>query len=64
MGMVNGGLGLALAEVTDMGYLAAYGVVAGVMGSLYLAAIVYGELSRSRKLAAAQSQDQSRKESS
>lgn len=50
LGMINGGLGLALAEVKSMGYLAAYGVVAGVMGILYLASIVFGEVQRNRNV--------------
>ena len=47
LGMVNGGLGLKLAGVTNMGFLAAYGVVAGVIGVAYLSVIVFSELRRS-----------------
>ena len=61
LGMINGGLGLMLAGVENIGYLVAYGIVAGVMGSLYLAAIVYGELKRSRNMKDVQ--DEERKES-
>ena len=49
LGMINGGLGLKLASVTDMGTLAAYGVVAGVIGTAYIATIVFAELKRRRE---------------
>ena len=48
LGMINGGLGLQIADVTNMGYLAAYAIVAGVMGAAYLAVAVYGEWKRYR----------------
>lgn len=47
--MVNGGLGLQLAGVST-GYTIAYGVCAGVMGLLYIASIVYGEMKRRRNV--------------
>ncbi|GFF63611.1 LOW QUALITY PROTEIN: cytochrome b561 and DOMON domain-containing protein At3g61750 [Aspergillus lentulus] len=40
LGMVNGGLGLRLADNTHGGKIA-YGVVAGVCGAMYLAWVVY-----------------------
>jgi hypothetical protein len=40
LGMVNGGLGLRLADNTHGGKIA-YGVVAGVCGTMYLAWVVY-----------------------
>ncbi|KAF7166258.1 hypothetical protein CNMCM5623_000015 [Aspergillus felis] len=40
LGMVNGGLGLRLADNTPGGKIA-YGVVAGVCGAMYLAWVVY-----------------------
>lgn len=46
LGIINGGLGLDLAGNATTGQLAAYGVVAGVMGLAYLAAIVVGEMER------------------
>ena len=46
LGMINGGLGIELAGDVEMGYKIAYGVVAGVMGVVYLGAIVYGEMKR------------------
>ena len=46
LGMVNGGLGIKLAGNVMTGYKIAYGVVAGVMGVAYLAAVVYGEMKR------------------
>lgn len=62
LGILNGGFGLILADVNNMGYLAAYGVVAGVMGSAYLAAIIYGEIDRTKRLR--QSHGHGRKETS
>lgn len=44
MGMVNAGLGLSLSGHTRGIYVIGYGVVCGVMGVSYLAAIIYGEL--------------------
>ena len=49
MGMLNGGFGLMLAGLTDMGYLAAYSVVAGVVGTVYVATIIYGETIRKKQ---------------
>lgn len=46
LGIINGGLGLQLADNASRGALIAYGVVAGVMGISYLAAAVYGEIKR------------------
>lgn len=48
--MINGGLGIKLAGGISTGYIAAYGVCAGVMGVLYIAAIVYGETKRRRNV--------------
>ncbi|TKA71551.1 hypothetical protein B0A55_07059 [Friedmanniomyces simplex] len=46
-GMINGGLGLQLAYAGS-GAKIAYGVVAGIVGVVYLAAIVYGEVRRNK----------------
>lgn len=43
LGMINGGLGLMLAGVTDQKIKIIYGAVAGVMAVLYFAAIIFGE---------------------
>ena len=40
LGMINGGIGLMLAENTTGGEIA-YGVVAGVMGSVYIAVVIW-----------------------
>jgi hypothetical protein len=48
LGMVNGGLGLQLADARSS-YTIAYGVFAGLMGVLYIGAIAFGELKRARK---------------
>ncbi|KAF3007668.1 hypothetical protein E8E13_009037 [Curvularia kusanoi] len=48
LGMINGGLGLQLASV-ETRYVIAYSVVAGVMGLAYIAATVWGEITRSRR---------------
>ena len=48
LGIVNGGLGLKLADA-DRSSIIAYGVVAGLMGALYIGAIIFGELRRARK---------------
>ena len=48
LGMVNGGLGLHLADARRS-YLIAYGVIAGLMGLIYIGAIAFGELKRGRK---------------
>lgn len=45
LGMINGGLGLRLADA-DRSVTVAYGVLAGLVGATYFAAIVYGELQR------------------
>lgn len=47
LGMINGGLGLLLADNTTSGAIA-YGVVAGVIWLVYVAAIVIGERRRAR----------------
>lgn len=49
LGMINGGLGLQLAGIASS-YMIAYGVCAGVMGLLYIASIVYGEMKRKRNV--------------
>lgn len=48
LGIINGGLGLELAGVEDK-YKIVYGVFAGLMGIAYIAAIIFGEVKRSRK---------------
>jgi hypothetical protein len=48
LGMVNGGLGLQLADA-ERSSVIAYAVVAAVMGLLYIASIVYGERKRSKR---------------
>ncbi len=52
LGMINGGLGLELGGV-ETRYVIAYSVVAGVIGVVYIAAIVYGEVARSRRTSVA-----------
>ena len=47
LGIVNGGLGLQLADNTSTGTIA-YAVVAAVAGIAYIAAIVYSEWRRSK----------------
>jgi hypothetical protein len=49
LGMINGGLGLQLAGSRGSGVIA-YGVIAGVMGLLYIASIIYGERKRSKRM--------------
>ena len=48
LGMINGGLGLQLAGASRSSTIA-YGVIAGLMGVIYIFAIVFGELRRSRR---------------
>lgn len=48
LGMINGGLGLRLANARRS-YTIAYGVAAGLMGIIYISAIVVGEYQRARK---------------
>ena len=48
LALINGGLGLKLASAKRSS-LIAYGVIAGLMGAAYIAAIVFGELKRGRK---------------
>jgi hypothetical protein len=48
LGMVNGGLGLKLASAPKKDMIA-YGVCAGVMGVVYLAAITFGEVKQAKK---------------
>ena len=50
LGMINGGLGLQMASVERSGVIA-YSVIAGVMGLLYIASIVFGERKRSKRMA-------------
>lgn len=45
LGLVNGGLGLQLAGSRGSSVIA-YGVIAGIMGLAYLAAIIFGEMKR------------------
>ena len=46
--MVNGGLGLHLADA-ESGYIIGYSVVAGVVGVAYIAVVIFGEIKRGRK---------------
>ena len=55
LGMINGGLGLNLASVQTR-YVIAYSVVAGVVGLVYITAIVWGEIARSRRTSVAPSE--------
>lgn len=48
LGMVNGGLGLQLADAHDSNTIA-YGVFAGVMGVLYIGVIIFDESKHARK---------------
>lgn len=48
LGMINGGLGLQLADAGRASKIA-YGVLAGLMGIVYLGVAVFGELKRDRK---------------
>ncbi|KAK3622612.1 hypothetical protein LTR56_022077 [Elasticomyces elasticus] len=47
LGMVNGGLGLQLANA-ESAYTIAYGVFAGLMGAGYISVIVFAELKRAK----------------
>lgn len=48
LGMINGGLGLRLADA-GRASLIAYGIIAGLVGVSYIGAIAFGELKRGRK---------------
>ncbi|KAI9659066.1 MAG: hypothetical protein M1821_002026 [Bathelium mastoideum] len=48
LGMINGGLGLRLAANASRGQEAAYGMVAGLVWTVYVASIVIGEVRRER----------------
>lgn len=48
LGIINGGLGLRLADNTHKGEIA-YGVVAGIIWLVWMAAAVLGEIKRGRK---------------
>jgi hypothetical protein len=48
LGIANGGAGLQLAGASRSSVIA-YGVIAGLMGLAYLAAIVFGELKRGKR---------------
>lgn len=48
-GMINGGLGLKLAGHATRHYVLRYSIVCGIVGAIYIAAIIYGEL-RLRKV--------------
>jgi len=57
LGMINGGLGMLLATQTgyfvpSLGQMIAYGVVAGIMWTLWVTASVFGERRRSRAMQA------------
>lgn len=47
-GMINGGLGLVLAGVTDSKHVITYAVVAAILGISYILAIFWGERRRKR----------------
>jgi hypothetical protein len=49
LGMVNGGLGLRLADAGNSSKIA-YGVLAGLMGAGYISSIVFGELKRGKNV--------------
>lgn len=49
LGIINGGLGLQLANNTTSGVIA-YGVIAGIIWLAWMAAAVYGEVKRHRNL--------------
>ncbi|KAI0889403.1 CBD9-like protein [Annulohypoxylon maeteangense] len=49
MGVVNGGLGLQLADASQT-FVIAYSVVAGIMFAVYIAAAVFGEFRRRRRI--------------
>jgi hypothetical protein len=55
LGLINGGLGLRLAG-TSKSYVIAYGVVAGVMGLVYVTSIIAGEMARGRRSSSAGSE--------
>lgn len=46
LGIINGGFGLKLGMVRFSGYRAAYGVVATVMGVLFIFSIIFAEVRR------------------
>ena len=48
LGMINGGLGLRLANA-ERSYTIAYGVFAGLMGAIYISVIVFAELKRDKE---------------
>ncbi|KAK5084858.1 hypothetical protein LTR70_007753 [Exophiala xenobiotica] len=48
LGMINGGLGLQLAHARRS-YVIVYGVFAGLIGVVYIGAIVFGECKRARR---------------
>ncbi|KAF2630517.1 iron reductase domain protein [Macroventuria anomochaeta] len=54
LGIINGGLGLELGGV-ETRYVIAYSVVAGVIDLAYIASIIYGEITRSRRTSVASS---------
>ncbi|KAK4499001.1 hypothetical protein PRZ48_009513 [Zasmidium cellare] len=48
LGIINGGLGLALAGNASKGAIIAYGVIAGIFGVAYLAVAAFGEVRRAK----------------
>ena len=50
LGLVNGGLGLSLADA-ETGYIVGYSVVAGLVGVTYVAVMIFGEIKRGRNMA-------------
>lgn len=49
LGMINGGLGLRLADDASNGAYIAYGVIAAIVWVVWMAAAVWGEIQRLRK---------------
>ncbi|KAF2481674.1 hypothetical protein BDY17DRAFT_169094 [Neohortaea acidophila] len=46
LGMINGGLGLQLAGPLSTSSIAAYGAIAGIMGVIYIAVAIWGDVRR------------------
>jgi hypothetical protein len=57
LGMINGGLGIQLAGDVKTGCEIAYAVGAGVMGLVYLATVVFGEVRRRKAMPAGESNE-------
>jgi hypothetical protein len=61
LGIINGGLGLLLADNTTSGAIA-YGIVAAIVWLMWVAAAVYGEIKRARAQRQVSQVQQDRKE--